>query len=79
MDKTGSAVGAFGLGQQMLQTLQRDLAALRIPADLCRLGEAIDLPRLHEHPPGREAIAAAILMEPIDKTTGGAVPAFRRP
>jgi hypothetical protein len=41
MHKAGPAVGAFGLAQEIL--VERDLAALRVPADLGGLGEAVDL------------------------------------
>ena len=53
VDKARPAVGAFRLGQQVIQALQRDLAAVRIPAHLRGLGEAIDLPCLHANPPRR--------------------------
>ena len=53
VDKAGLAVGGFRLGQKVLQPLQRDRAAVGIPAHLRRLGVAIDLARLHENPPRR--------------------------
>jgi hypothetical protein len=53
--------------------------AFGIPADLRGLGEAINLPRLHENPPGRENIGAAILIEPIDEAARRPVPTLRRP
>ena len=71
------AVGAPGFGQEMLQPLQRDLAALRIPADLRRLGEAIDLPGLHEHAPRRETIGAAVAVEPVDEAADCPDPSLR--
>ena len=60
VDKARFAVGGFRLAQQMLQPLQRDRAAVGIPAHLRRLGVAIDLARLHEHPPRRRGIGAAV-------------------
>jgi hypothetical protein len=50
VDKAWPAVGAFCFRQQMIQAFERDLAALRVPADVHRLGEAIDLAGLDENP-----------------------------
>ena len=77
--KAGLAVGGFRLGQKVIQPLQRDRAAVRIPAHLRRLGVAIDLARLHANPPRRQAIGAAVAIEPIDKAARLVVPAFGRP
>ena len=60
MHEARLAIRALGLGQEMLQRLQRDLTALRVPADLGGLGEAIDLPGLNEHPARRQTIGAAV-------------------
>jgi hypothetical protein len=49
----------------MVQPLCRDLGALRIPADLRRLGEPIDLPGLNENAPGCETIGAAVRIQPV--------------
>ena len=65
--KAGFAVGRFRLRQQVLQPLQRDRAAVGIPAHLRCLGVAIDLARLHENPPRRQAIGATVRIEPVDK------------
>ena len=54
VDEAGFAVGGFRLGQEVLQPLQRDRAAVGIPAHLRRLGVAIDLARLHENPARRQ-------------------------
>ena len=41
MNEARPPIGALGFRQQMFQSFQRDLAALRIPADLRRLAEAL--------------------------------------
>ena len=48
VDKTRPAIGSLGLAQEVIEALQRDLAAVGIPAQLGRLGVAIDLPGLHQ-------------------------------
>ena len=77
VDKARMAVGGFRLGQEMIQPLQRDFAAFGIPAHLRCLGEAIDLPGLHEHATGRETIGAAVLIEPVDKAAASSDPSLR--
>src|SRR5437899_11741133 len=79
MDKARLAVGRLGLAQEMIEPFLRDLLALGIPAHLGRLGEAIDLPRLHEGPPRREPVGAAVLIEAIDKAAARVIPALSRP
>ena len=79
VDEAGFAVGGFRLRQEVLQPLQRDCAAVGIPAHLRRLGVAIDLARLHEHPTRRQGIGAAVGIEPVDKAARLVVPAFGRP
>jgi hypothetical protein len=79
MDKAGPAVGGFRLGQKMIKSLQRDFAATGVPAHLRGLGEAINLARLHESPPGRETIGTALLIEPIDEAARRLIPTFLRP
>ena len=77
MDKAGPAVGGFRFGQKMIQPLQRDFAAFGIPAHLRGLGEAIDLPGLHEHAPRRETIGAAVRVEPVDEAARRRDPSLR--
>ena len=77
MHEAGPAVGRLRLGQQIVQPLQRDGAAFGVPAHLRRLGVAIDLAGLHEHPPRREAIGAAVRMQPVDKAARRRRPSLR--
>src|SRR5262249_12675937 len=68
-----------GLAQQMLEPLQRNRLTLGVPAHLRGLGEAINLSGLHERPPRREPVGAAILTEAIDKAARRGIPALARP
>jgi hypothetical protein len=79
VDKARPAVRGFRFRQKMIQALQRNRAAVGIPAHLRRLGVAIDLARLHKHPARRQAVRAAVRIEPIDKAARYVVPAFGRP
>ena len=63
----------------MFKALQRDVAPLRVPAHLRRLGVAIDLARLNAHAARRETIRAPVRIEPIDEAAGRRVPTFGRP
>ena len=63
----------------MIQPLQRDLTTFGIPAHLGRLGEAIDLPGLHQNPPRRETIGATVLIEPLHEASRRSIPTLPRP
>ncbi|MEY9615011.1 hypothetical protein ABIF21_007885 [Bradyrhizobium elkanii] len=79
VDEARPAVRRPGLGQQVVQPLQRDRTSFRIPAELGRLGVAIDLARLHHDPARGGVIGCPVLVQPVDKAAGGAVPARGRP
>ncbi len=79
MHEPGPPVRALCPLQQVVESRQRDLAAFRIPAEIGRLGVAIDLPRLHTHPARRRAIRPPLNVQPLDKTAGCPVPALGLP
>ena len=79
MDEARPAIGAFGLREKILQALDRNFAALRVPAELGGLGEAVDLAGLNANAAGREAVRPALDVKPFDKAAGGGVPPFARP
>src|SRR3977135_1809273 len=79
MNETWTAIGAFGLAQQIFQALHGDLPALRIPAALRGQGVTIDLPRLNAHPARGELIRRSHGIEPLDESATRRIPALPRP
>ena len=79
MDEARPAIGAFGLREKILQALGRNFAALRVPAELGGLGEAVDLAGLNADTAAREAVRPALDVKPFDKAARGRIPTFERP
>jgi hypothetical protein len=63
--KPGRPSGLFAFVKRWSTPFAAISAPLRIPADLRRLGEPIDLPGLNENAPGCETIGAAVRIQPV--------------